>query len=341
METEYKSPSMSRRQLLAAYMKARKKALCLGVICIVIFLVIMLLFYYPVDGIIYASILCACAAVIFSISDFNSFIQRHRCLERIRQTDHLETDMFPAPKDLIETDYIRLCKKLTARCDELASASEAAQEEMIDYYTMWVHQIKTPIFAMRLLLTDTPSQKDQAIAGELFKIEQYADMVLSYLRLDSHYNDLVIRRQPLDDILKQAVRKYAPLFIRKKISLDYQPTGAVILTDEKWFLFIIEQLLSNALKYTPTGKISIYLDNPHTLVIEDTGIGIEPEDLPRIFEKGFTGYNGRTDKKASGLGLWLCRRAADMLSHTIRIESEPDRGTRVYISFSSERLRLD
>ena len=75
---------------------------------------------------------------------------------------------------------------------------------MIDYYTMWVHQIKTPIFAMRLLLTDTPSQKDQAIAGELFKIEQYADMVLSYLRLDSHYNDLVIRRQPLDDILKQA-----------------------------------------------------------------------------------------------------------------------------------------
>ena len=341
MDTEHKSPSISRRQLLSAYMKARKKALCLAAICIAIFLIIMLLFYYPVDGIIYAAILCACAAVIFSISDFNAFIQRHRRLERMQQADHLETDMLPAPKNLIEADYIRLCEKLTAQRDELDSAAEAAQSEMIDYYTMWVHQIKTPIFAMHLLLTDTPTPKDEAIAGELFKIEQYVDMVLSYLRLDSHANDLVIRQQPLDDILKQAVRKYAPSFIRKKISLDYHPTGAAILTDEKWFLFIVEQLLSNALKYTPSGKISIYLDTPHTLVIEDTGIGIAPEDLPRIFEKGFTGYNGRTDKKASGLGLWLCRRAADMLSHTIRIESEPDQGTRVYITFTSERLRLD
>lgn len=123
-------------------------------------------------------------------------------------------------------------------------------------------------------------------------------MVLSYLRLESDSTDYIIRKYKLDSIIKQALRKYSSQFIRKKIRLNYESINVKILTDEKWLLFVIEQILSNALKYTNTGgEISIFLKPGQILCIKDNGIGISPEDLPRIFENGFTGYNGRTDKK--------------------------------------------
>ena len=110
------------------------------------------------------------------------------------------------------------------------------------------------------------------------------------------------------------------------------------MTDEKWLRFVVEQVLSNALKYTREGSISIYLEAPRTLVIRDTGIGIAPEDLPRIFEKGFTGYNGRSDQKASGLGLYLCRRVCAKLGHTITAESVPDQGTAIRIGLEQQAV---
>ena len=141
---------------------------------------------------------------------------------------------------------------------------------------------------------------------EVFRIEQYVDMVLQYLRLDSTAKDLVLQRCQLDAVVRQTVRKYAKLFILKKIQLVFQETKWEVLSDEKWLCFLLEQLLSNALKYTPEGgKISIFLDGETNLVIADTGIGIAPEDLPRVFEKGFTGNNGRMDKKPTGIALPL------------------------------------
>ena len=116
-----------------------------------------------------------------------------------------------------------------------------------------------------------------------------------------------------------------------------------VLTDEKWLVFVLEQILSNALKYTKSGSIHIYLspDAPKTLVIEDTGIGIAAEDLPRIFEKGFTGCNGRTDKKASGIGLYLCRRICRNLSHTITAQSQTDQGTTIRIGMFRESRMIE
>ena len=160
------------------------------------------------------------------------------------------------------------------------------RSDMIDYYTMWVHQIKTPISAMKLLIQTSESEISSDLSSELFKIEQYVEMVLSYIRLGSNENDFVIKEYDLDNIVRQAIRKYAPLFIRKKINLDFQPTTYKVLTDEKWLVFVIEQLLSNAIKYTNKGKISIYPLEDKKLVIEDTGIGISQEDIPRIFDKG-------------------------------------------------------
>ena len=166
-------------------------------------------------------------------------------------------------------------------------------------------------------------------------------MVLTYLRLDSGSTDYVLKKYDLDDIIRQAVRKYASQFIRKKIRLIYEPLSCEVLTDEKWLLFVIEQVLSNALKYTRSGEISITLEVPKTLCIRDTGIGIAPEDLPRIFENGFTGYNGRSDKKASGIGLYLCRKICSRLNHKIIITSKVDVGTEVRIDLDRKILKVE
>ena len=212
--------------------------------------------------------------------------------------------------------------------------NDVCLQEMTDYYTLWAHQIKTPIAAMRLLFQETPQPE---LEVELLKIEQYVEMVLGYLRLGSGSTDYVFREESLDLMLRQAVRKYARLFILKKISLDFQETNRSVVTDEKWLSFVIEQLLSNALKYTPEGgQIRIYNDG-ETVVIADNGIGIQEEDLPRVFEKGFTGFNGRENRKSTGIGLYLCREVMDRLNHDSSISSRPGQGTLVRLDLSRKR----
>ena len=175
---------------------------------------------------------------------------------------------------------------------------------------------------------------------ELFKMEQYVEMVLTYLRMEDMSGDLQFEKVSLDKVLKQSIRKYSQMFILQKIRLDYQPVERTVLTDEKWLQFVTEQILSNALKYTKNGgMIRIYIEENHgkeCLVLEDNGIGIQPEDIPRVFEKGFTGYNGRADKKSTGIGLYLCKKIMDKLGHKIRIESEVEKGTRVYLELTRE-----
>jgi len=168
-------------------------------------------------------------------------------------------------------------------------------------------------------------------------------MVLQYIRLDSSSTDFVIKEYDLDDIVRQAVRKYAKVFVHKKLKLEFSELKSTVLTDEKWLLFVIEQILSNSLKYTVRGGISIYTEGSEhkILVIEDTGIGIKEEDLPRVFENGFTGYNGREDKKSTGIGLYLCRKILTKLSHKIQIESQAGRGTRVIINFENIKVEVE
>ncbi len=213
---------------------------------------------------------------------------------------------------------------------------QAQTSQRMDYINVWTHQIKTPIAAMGLALESEDSDLGRRLRAELTRIEAYADMVMTYLRLDSESTDFVFEEKDLDEIIKGAVRKFSGEFIARKISLVYEPVGVRVLTDEKWLSFVIEQVLSNALKYTQFGSISIYMESlpmenslreSDVLCIKDTGIGIAPEDLPRIFEQGFTGYNGRTDKKASGIGLYLCKRICDGLGYQIWAESKVGKGT--------------
>ena len=188
---------------------------------------------------------------------------------------------------------------------------------------------------MRLLLSEADTPANRQLQSELFKIEQYVEMVLCYFRVDSHSSDFVLKEQDLDKIIRQAIRKYASQFVQKKIGLSYEPVHQIVLTDEKWLLFVIEQILSNAIKYTIKGQITISVDENLILSIADTGIGIAAEDLPRIFEKGYTGYNGHDDKKSTGIGLYLCKKITHKLSHRIWAESTPGQGSCFYIDLSS------
>lgn len=214
-----------------------------------------------------------------------------------------------------------------------------------DYYTMWTHQIKTPIAALRLLLQGMEEETSGQALEELFKIEQYAEMALHYARLNSLSSDLLLEPCDICRIVKQTVKKYSVLFIGSGLSFSMEEFTCQAVTDEKWLSFVIGQILSNALKYTRKGGIHIYGENAAgqkmdsgavSLVIEDTGIGISESDLPRIFERGFTGYNGRLDKKSTGIGLYLSRKILDRLSHTIRVESRLKEGTKVTVGFEQK-----
>lgn len=215
-----------------------------------------------------------------------------------------------------------------------------SQRDKEDFFAMWAHQIKAPIAALKLLL-QSDKQDVTACKGEVFKIEHYVEMALGFLRFEEMGNDLELLSYELEPIVKQSIKKFAPMFISKHLSVNLKDLNVKILTDEKWLSFVIEQLLSNAVKYTSSGGITIRTctENEQLCIItEDTGIGIRSEDLPRLFEKGFTGYNGRMDKKASGLGLYLCKSICDKLGHKISIESQENKGTKVTIRVTAENV---
>lgn len=328
-------------KLLCSYLRARFRGLLFLVLCLGVCALVFGLYHLPLAAVGYAAVLCAALALGWLAVDFGGYRRRHQCLEALVNEVTVTLEHLPQPRNDLEADYQVLLRTLDSQRREQEGKLSQQYRDMMEYYTIWAHQIKTPIAAMRLLLQEEDSSQSRALGEELQRIEQYVQMVLGYLRLDSESTDFVLRRCDLDAIVRQAVRKYAGSFIRKKISLDYHGVNAQVLTDEKWLLFVIEQVLSNALKYTRTGKVTISLEGEATLVIADTGIGIAPEDLPRVFERGFTGCNGRVDQRSSGIGLYLCRRILKQLGHGIRISSTPGQGTRVYLDLEQHPLEVE
>ena len=227
---------------------------------------------------------------------------------------------------MAETDYQQLVYRLCRELETMVQEDSNRYLEALDYYTVWAHQIKTPLAAMKLRLSREDSPLSRELQGELFRVEQYADMVMTYLRLEESEGDYVFRRVELDGLLRSCIRRFSGEFITKHLRLSYEPTDLTLVTDEKWLSFVVEQLLSNAVKYTTRGGVTIRVSD-NALRIEDTGMGIAPEDLPRVFDRGYTGYNGRKDKRASGIGLYLCKRVCDKLGLKLRCESVINVGT--------------
>lgn len=328
-------------KFLCYYLRQRKTGIVLFAVFFTVFLISFYLYKIPSGAVLYPALLCLFFAVIFIFIDCRKALKKHKMICEILKYSENPTDFMPETETLEDYDYQQIIHYIVEEHKQKNREMNEKYSDMMDYYTLWVHQIKTPISSMKLNLQNNDSELSRILSEDLFRIEQYVEMVLMFLRLDSDYTDYVIKEYSLDTIIKAAVKKFAGQFIRRKINLVYEPLDVNVLTDEKWLLFVIEQVLSNSLKYTPSGEISIYLENPKTLCIKDTGIGIEPEDLPRIFEKGYTGYNGRTDKKASGIGLYLCKRICTNLGHTISAQSSAENGTVIKINLDKEKLFVE
>ena len=319
-------------ELFWSYIKQHRKGIIALVLFCAVFFVTFLLYHLPLKAVLYPSVLCVILGIVFVAIDFSRVKQRHKQLSEIKELSAAMISSLPDIESVEDRDYQQIIKVLKTETARLETITSARYRDMVDYYTVWVHQIKTPIASMRLTLQNEDTPLSRKLSSNLFRIEQYVEMVLAFLRLDSVSSDYVFKEHSLDKIVKQAVAKFAQEFIDRKIHLSYQPTEKTVITDDKWLSFVIEQVLSNALKYTREGSIKIYVQESKTLCIEDTGIGIAPEDMPRIFEKGYTGYNGRKDKKASGIGLYLCKRICKNLGVEISISSKLDKGTTVRIN---------
>ncbi len=314
------------------YLREHISVIILWISFVCIFAVIFRLYHLPVAAVLYPAFICLLISCLFAGYSIYKAYRKHKNLNAIQSLPgNVIQNEFSENVRIEDQDYQQIISNLCGELQSLEAEMAGSRREMIDYYTMWVHQIKTPIASMRLHLDAEDSQLSRKLTSDLLHIEQYVDMVLTYLRMGADSNDYVFHEIALDDIIKENIRKLRGDFIMKKISLRYAPFNETVITDEKWLSFVVGQILSNALKYTKEGLVEIFMEKPKTLCIRDTGIGISPEDIPRIFEQGYTGYNGREDKRASGIGLYLCKSICDRLGHVISVSSEVEAGTTVRI----------
>ena len=323
--------------------------------------IIFFLYQLPIEPMVYVTVFWLITGICACLNGFYRYRKKVEQLELIAAAPDINLSQMDSPVGQGERFQQEIMQQLNQMRIDVENASQKSSEDMTDYYTMWAHQIKTPIFALRLLLQESPEENKEKLS-ELFKIEQYVEMVLGYLRTEDMSSDLKLSRCSLDRIIRDQIHKYAGIFVSKKLTLTYESISQDVLTDEKWLGFVIGQILSNALKYTRTGGIRIYLEKKlsldtddvsisignddcnkvenFTLVIEDTGIGIRAEDIPRIFEKGYTGVNGRDDNRATGIGLYLSNKIMRKLGHRLYITSTEGKGTKVFLEFSVEDLSM-
>lgn len=325
-------------KFLYSYLKCNAKWIWGFLLCEGILFSLMISNRIPAEEVLYGIVLGGLLLTMIFLVDFVRQWHHYRSLLELEHSVTFSLDTLAPSDSMLEQEYQKLLHLLFAEKLRQENESLDMQKDMREYYAMWVHQIKTPIFALKLLLQEKSSGGEmEEELRELFSVEQYVEMVLQYARLESESMDFVVEHIKLDQVIRSSVRKYARMFVHKKISLEYDGTQETVLSDKKWLQFVIEQILSNAIKYTAKGKISICLSGEGTknlsLVITDTGIGIKEEDLPRICEKGYTGYNGHADRRSTGIGLYLVKRTLDKLGHRFSVTSKEGVGTRVEIGF--------
>ena len=306
---------------------------------LVALLIVLLMALFPLTHVLgggqlreldYALTLCGAICLAAFIVSLLMLRRKLRLLDTALH--HLPEEPSALPPGPSPTDeaWRALTEAYQAQSRELAGRMREDARETADYYTLWLHQIKTPLAALNLL-AQSPGEVDRGLLRqETLKIEQYASIALDYQRLQSIHSDLHLTHVPLYPLCCQAVRRLRPLFQYGQISLTLAPFDGDALTDSKWLLVILMQVLTNALKYTPPGgRIVVRQTQPGLLLIEDTGIGIRPEDQARVFDRGFTGQTGRGQEKSTGIGLYLCKRICDELGHGIALVSEVGVGTKV------------
>ncbi len=309
------------------FLKENARDLWLALLFWLIFLTIFYLYGLPLSAAVYPLLLCTVIFLVVKLTDYRRRERRIKALEALKK---VEDAPLPHPENTLEAAYIQVIESKERRLKAERSQNRERSKESEDTLALWIHQIKTPITSLKLMF-DT-GQGNTEMAAQLSRIDRYVGLILNYFRLQSENTDYVFCRVDLDTLIKETVKKFSSEFILRKNRIKLEPTGLKPVTDEKWLSFVLEQILSNALKYTKNGTIAVYGESS-SLVIEDSGIGIKAGDLPRVFERGYTGYNGRNEKSASGLGLYLCKRVLTQLDSEIEVTSNPGEGTKVKIKF--------
>lgn len=293
------------------------------------------------EMLLYTEVLVGSVGLLCMTISFFRYVKEHKQRERAKEDLLLLLEEIPAGKTCAEQEYKELLEQLHFEYQSYRSKQIQGAKERQEYYTTWVHQIKTPIAAMKLQLQEEDTESNRQLADQLFRIEQYVDMALSYARLGDEVSDFLFEETPLDELLRSIIRKYASQFIRKRLRMQYEGTELTILTDSKWLSLMLEQIISNAVKYTKEGSVSIQVSQEGVLTIRDTGIGIAKEDIPRIFEKGFTGYNGRSGEKSTGIGLYLAKETARKLNCKLEVESEIGKGTSIIVRLPMKKWKME
>ncbi len=324
---------------ILAYLKYRSLLLLYYFLTLLFLLLTAFLSGANMKTALYLALLLSFVLVCLLLFDGMLFSRRRKTLSAFFHAMP-ELNGLPEAHNAIEADLSALLKDACASCRMLQSRLDTLQREQLDYYSLWVHQIKTPIAAMRLAIEGSGDAASPVLLQELFKIEQYADLALRYAKLGDIASDLIIEPCELGSAICESVKKFSLLFVYQKLSITLPDIKKTMITDRRWLCFILEQIISNSLKYTKSGGITISLEG-NELTLSDTGIGIKPEDLPRIFEKGYTGYNGRIDSRASGIGLYLCKKAADALCIGITVRSKLHHGTSVTLKLPENSVPLE
>lgn len=342
----------NRLQFVLKYILGRKKELAVFAVCCAVFLFTFGMYGITLKAAAYPTlvsfVIILTALTLDACMKYGKWKRMQEILQKTVGDDGEfarilgddEPEKIVDSDDIMQVQLLEVIRKLKESGMRLGDSMNMKYADMVDYYTMWAHQIKTPIASMHLILQKQDTEDSRRLRMELMRIEQYVEMVLCFLRLDSDSTDYVLKEYRLDDIIRPAIRKLAPQFIMKKLSLVYDTIDKRVLTDEKWLGFVVEQVLTNAVKYTSGGSVKISCED-NKLIIKDTGIGIAPEDLPRIFDKGYTGFNGRMDRRASGIGLYLCRRICSNLGHNITAASVPGQGTAITIELERNKLEVE
>ena len=279
--------------------------------------------------------------VLFLAIDYSLKRQWWKSLDISEQPPSLQSYLTEANKaeEKLAQDYIN---GLVVEHQQVIQQAIDNQQDQKDYIDSWVHEIKVPLAAVNLILhsieDDIPEKKYYLLENELGKIDEYVEQVLYYARLDSFSRDYLIQEYSLKEIVQSVVRTQGNYFIEKSLQFSIVGEDQTVLTDAKWVTFIFRQLISNAIKYTPAGgKIQVVFEKNKegiSLLLQDTGIGIPQADLRRIFDKGFTGENGRTSNQHStGIGLYLARQLATKLGHHLTVESVEGEGTTMKLFF--------
>lgn len=309
-------------------------------LCTAVFALVTLLYGLPAEGALYGAFLSALGAAGVLGAGWSGWRRRLDAAEQAAadpDRDHLTLPDPAAGPHSLEGAYRRALLAQTDRCAALRRDRRELQDDLLDYFATWAHQVKTPLAAMRLLLQSGADPAE--LEPELFRTEGYVDAAMGYLRLGAESRDLVLAPTSLDPLVRGCLRRYARMFILGRLRLDYAGAAANArpVTDGKWTAFILEQLLSNAVKYTPPGGTVTVTADSRALTVADTGPGIDAADLPRIFEKGYTGANGRQKQaESSGLGLYLCARAAARMGCTLKAENRPAGGCVFTLTFPEE-----